>query len=231
MYKRIQLVLIAAVMLLASANQVAAQAVTQTAETQAAITPDQALRLLLDGNDRYVSSGMLERELAAQVEQTAAGQFPFAIVLGCVDSRVPTEIIFDQGVGDIFSARVAGNFVNTDILGSMEFATAVAGAKLIMVLGHTECGAVKGACDHVELGNLTHTLSNIAPAVYAVEIDGPRDSSNKEFVEAVSHMNVKMSVDNILERSTVIRDLVEEGDVMVVGAMYDVTTGRVSIVD
>lgn len=231
MYKRIHLVLIAAVMLLASANQVAAQAVTQTAETQAAITPDQALRLLLDGNDRYVSSGMLERELAAQVEQTAAGQFPFAIVLGCVDSRVPTEIIFDQGVGDIFSARVAGNFVNTDILGSMEFATAVAGAKLIMVLGHTECGAVKGACDHVELGNLTHTLSNIAPAVYAVEIDGPRDSSNKEFVEAVSHMNVKMSVDNILERSTVIRDLVEEGDVMVVGAMYDVTTGRVSIVD
>ena len=213
------------------APQVVAQAVTQTAETQAAITPGEALDLLMEGNERFVEAGMIGRDYGTQVAQTAEGQYPFAVVLGCIDSRVPPEIVFDQGVGDIFSARVAGNFINTDILGSMEFATAVAGSKLIMVLGHTECGAVKGACDHVELGNLTHTLSNLAPAVYAVEVEGPRTAANASFVEAVAHTNVRMTVQNILDRSAVIRDQAEQGEVMVVGAMYDVASGRVELLD
>ena len=152
-----------------------------------------------------------------------------AVILGCIDSRVPHEIVFDKGVGDVFSARIAGNFVNTDILGSLEFATAVAGAKAIVVLGHTECGAVKGACDHVTLGNLTQTLSNIAPAVYAVtDIEGPRTSANKAFVQAVAHQNVEMTVQNILERSPVIETLVAEGKLIVIGAMHNVATGEVT---
>lgn len=216
---------------LAMAPPLAAQAITQTAESQATLTPSEVLSLLMEGNERYVNAGMFERDYSAQVAQTAEGQYPSAVVLGCVDSRVPPEIVFDQGIGDIFSARVAGNFANTDILGSMEFATAVAGSKLIMVLGHAECGAVKGACDHVELGNLTHTLSNLAPAIYAVEMDGPRTSKNKAFVEAVAHMNVQMTVQNILDRSPVINDLVDQGKVMVVGAMYDVATGQVTLLE
>lgn len=208
-----------------------AQAITQTAETQSALTPAEALQMLKDGNERFLAGGMLERDLTAQVAQTGAGQFPHSVVLSCIDSRVPPEIVFDQGLGDIFSPRIAGNFVNTDILGSMEFATAAAGSKLIVVLGHTECGAVKGACDHVELGNLTQTLSNIAPAVYATQIEGERTSKNKEFVDAVAHNNVEMTVQNILERSSVIRDQVANGQVMVVGAMYDVTTGVVTWMD
>lgn len=224
--------LFAAVLLLAlGAPAILAQVPAQTAETQAALTPA-ALRLLEEGNERFVAGDMLERDYAAQVAQTAAGQYPFAIVLGCVDSRVPPELVFDQGIGDVFSARVAGNFVNADLLGSMEFATAVAGAKLVVVLGHTDCGAVKGACDHVELGNLTHTLSNIAPAAYAVtDVEGPRDASNKAFVNAVAHTNVEMNVANVVERSAVIRELVERGDVMVVGAMHDVATGHVTFFD
>lgn len=208
-----------------------AQAITQTAETQSALTPAEALQMLKEGNERFIAGGMLERDLTAQVAQTGAGQFPHSVVLSCIDSRVPPEIVFDQGLGDIFSPRIAGNFVNTDILGSMEFATAAAGSKLIVVLGHTECGAVKGACDHVELGNLTQTLSNIAPAVYATQIEGERTSKNKEFVDAVAHNNVEMTVQNILERSSVIRDQVANGQVMVVGAMYDVTTGVVTWLD
>ncbi len=226
---RFLLVLFAAGLL--AAPQAMAQAVTQSAQSQSAISPDDALRMLMEGNERYVSGTMLDRDLSAQVAQTASGQYPFAIVLGCVDSRVPPEVVFDQGIGDIFSARIAGNFANTDIIGSMEFATAAAGSKLVMVLGHTECGAVKGACDHVELGNLTHTLSNLAPAVYAAKTDGPRNSGNKEFVQDVTHMNVKMTVQNILDRSPVIRDLVEKGSVKVVGAMYDVSTGTVELIE
>lgn len=187
--------------------------------------------MLVDGNDRYVTNRMLNRDYTVQVAETASGQYPFAIVLGCVDSRVPPEIVFDQGLGDIFSARIAGNFINTDILGSMEFATAVTGSKLIVVLGHTECGAVMGACDHVELGNLTHTLSNIAPAVDATETEGPRNSSNRDFVNAVARANVHLTVENILERSAVIRLQVEKGEVRVVGAMYDVASGKVTFLD
>lgn len=217
--------------MLALPATVSAQAVTQTASTQAALTPSQALEALMAGNQRFLGNNMYERDLTAQVAQTGSGQYPHSVILSCIDSRVPPEIVFDQGLGDIFSPRIAGNFVNTDILGSMEFATAVAGSKLIMVLGHTECGAVKGACDNVELGNLTQTLSNIAPAVYATEIEGLRSSANKDFVDAVSYENVRQTVQNILDRSQVIRDQVAAGEVMVVGAMYDVTSGTVTLLD
>jgi len=209
----------------------AQQAPVQTAETQAAITPDRALELLKAGNERFVNGSMMQRDYMNQVEQTATGQYPFAVVLSCIDSRVPPELVFDQGVGDIFTARVAGNFVNTDILGSMEFATAVAGSKLIVVLGHTECGAVKGACDRVEMGNLTHTLGNLAPALYAVETEGERSSQNEDFVHAVTEENVRLNVQNILERSQVIRDQVENGEVKVIGALHDVSTGTVTFYD
>ena len=152
--------------------------------------------------------------------------------LGCIDSRVPPEIVFDQGIGDVFAPRIAGNFVNTDILGSMEFAAAAAGSKLIVVLGHTECGAVKGACDAVELGNLTQTLSNISPAIYAVrDVAGDRNSKNAAFVDAVAHMNVRMTVKNILDRSTVLAGLVAKGDLKIVGAMHDISTGVVTFLD
>lgn len=211
----------------------AQHSVTQTQATQAALTPAEALQMLKDGNERFVNGTMLTRDLMAQVKQTASGQYPFAVVLGCIDSRVPPELVFDQGIGDLFAPRIAGNFVNADILGSMEFATAVAGSKVVVVLGHSSCGAVKGACDHVELGNLTHTLSNIMPAVYAVsnDMEGPYTSSNADFVEAVAHMNVQMTVQNILERSPVMAGLVEEGELVVVGAMHDVGTGQVTFMD
>ena len=206
--------------------------VTQTEATQAEMTPAEALQMLKDGNDRFMRGAMLERDLMEQVSLTAQGQYPFAVVLGCIDSRVPPELVFDQGIGDLFAPRIAGNFVNADILGSMEFATAVAGSKVVVVLGHTSCGAVKGACDNVELGNLTHTLSNLAPAVYSVaDVPGPRNSSNEEFVNAVAHTNVEMTVQNILDRSPVMKGLVEEGKLLVVGAMHDVSTGKVTFFD
>ena len=200
-----------------------------TAETQAALTPMEVVQLLKDGNQRFLDDEPLERDFLSQVAATSTGQYPMAAILGCIDSRVPHEIIFDKGVGDVFSARVAGNFVNTDILGSLEFATAVAGSKVIVVLGHTECGAVKGACDNVELGNLTSTLANIAPAVYAVDdISGPRTSSNDAFVQAVADKNVMLTVQNMVDRSPVIRGLVEDGKLIVIGAMHDVATGEVT---
>jgi carbonic anhydrase len=207
----------------------AQQADVQTQKSQAALSPAQALELLEKGNQRFTANKMMKRDLGDQVEATATGQYPFAVVLGCIDSRVPTEVVFDQGVGDIFSARVAGNFVNADILGSMEFATAVAGSKVVVVLGHTSCGAVKGACDNVELGNLTQTLSNVAPAVYAVPgHEGKRSSQNKDFVHAVATKNVHLTVQNVIDRSPVMADLVQKGELIVIGAMYDVATGEVT---
>ena len=187
------------------------------------------IQLLKDGNERFLNGEALERNFMEQVANTAGGQYPMAAILGCIDSRVPHEIVFDKGVGDVFSARVAGNFVNTDILGSLEFASAVAGSKVIVVLGHTECGAVKGACDQVELGNLTSTLSNIAPAIYAVDdVEGERTSSNKDYVNKVAHTNVDLTVQNIVNRSPVIRGLVEEGELIVIGAMHEVASGKVT---
>jgi carbonic anhydrase len=195
------------------------------------MTPEQALRALKDGNDRFTTGKMLKRDLMAQVRATGAGQFPFAVVLGCIDSRVPPELVFDQGIGDVFSPRIAGNFANTDIIGSIEFATELAGAKLVVVLGHTECGAVKGACDNARLGNLTHTLSNITPAVYAVnDIRKNRTSKNRAFVQRVAEENVRLTVQAITDRSTVLKELVVGKRLMVVGAMHDVGTGRVSFI-
>ena len=203
-----------------------------TKEARSQLTPEQALELLKDGNERFVSGKMLKRELLAQVKATANGQFPFAGILGCIDSRVPPEVVFDQGIGDIFSARIAGNFANTDFIGSFEFATKLAGAKLIVVLGHTECGAIKGATDNAQLGNLTHTLSNLMPAVYLVtDIQGERNSTNDAFVTAVAEENVRLNVQALYTRSAILHDFVETGRIKIVGAMHDVGTGRVSFLN
>lgn len=210
----------------------AAVTAVETSDTQAALSPADALQRLKDGNARFTGGQMINRDLMAQVRGTAGGQAPFAVVLGCIDSRVPPELVFDQGIGDIFAPRIAGNFVNTDILGSMEFATAAAGSKVIVVLGHTSCGAVKGTCDNVELGNLTHTLSNILPATYAVtDVEGERSSKNAAYVEAVAEENVRQTVANVVERSKVMADLVDQGKLLVVGAIHDVSTGQVRWLD
>ena len=204
-------------------------AVTQTKETQAAITPEKALQMLKDGNARFVQGKMFERDYMQQVKATGAGQFPFAAIVGCIDSRASNELIFDQGIGDIFSARVAGNFINDDMLGSLEFACAVTGAKSIVVVGHKECGAIKGACDDVVLGNLTRTLANIKPAVAAVSgHDSDRSSGNSAFVQAVADKNVELTIGRIRERSPILRGMAEKGDIGLAGAMYDVHTGQVA---
>jgi carbonic anhydrase len=196
---------------------------------QASVTPDLALQMLKEGNARFLAGKSVNCDLMAQVKATADGQAPFASIIGCIDSRVPPELVFDQRIGDIFAARVAGNFVNTDIIGSMEFATKLAGSKLIVVLGHTECGAVKGAVDNAKLGNLTAMLANITPAVEKVKgIDGPRSSKNKKLVQAVADVNAKDAVQNMLERSEVLRELVAAGQLKIVSAMHDVHTGRVT---
>lgn len=207
----------------------AQSAVTQTKQTQAGITPQKALQMLKEGNSRFVQGMMLQRDLMQQVKATGAGQFPFAAIVGCIDSRASNELIFDQGIGDIFSARIAGNFVNDDILGSLEFACAAAGAKLIVVLGHTECGAVMGACDNVVLGNLTQMLANIKPAVAAVSgYDSDRSSRNAAFVQAVTDKNVELTIARIRERSSILRDMAAKGQIGIAGAMYDVHNGKVT---
>jgi carbonic anhydrase len=199
------------------------------AARQGATTPDAALALLQEGNARFVSGRSVNCDLVAQAKATAHGQAPFAAVVGCIDSRVPPELVFDQHIGSIFTARVAGNFVNTDIIGSLEFATKLSGAKLIAVLGHSECGAVKGAVDDAKLGNLTATLANIRPSVLKVTgADGPRDSKNKKFVQAVADQNAKDAVAMLVQRSEVLRALISEGKLKVVAAMYDLATGRVT---
>jgi carbonic anhydrase len=218
----------AGVLLATSSRSAHAETAVMTKESQANMTPDQALAALKEGNQRFVSGKMMQRDLMAQVKTTATGQYPIAAVLGCIDSRVPPEIVFDQGLGDIFSARIAGNFANTDIIGSFEFATKLSGAKLIVVLGHTDCGAVKGACDNAQLGNLTATLSHIAPAVYVVtDVPGERTSKNAAFVQHVADANVRLTVQALTERSAVLRDLVDHGQLKVVGAMYDLASGQV----
>lgn len=224
---------VAALTMIVTADPVLAQHKDAlTAEDQAEIAPADALEMLKEGNDRFLRGEPVKRDLIKQVSQTSDGQYPYAVVLGCIDSRVPPELVFDQGIGDIFTPRIAGNFVNSDILGSMEFATKVAGSKLIVVLGHSECGAIKGACDHVELGNLTQTLSNLMPAVYGVEeVVGERNSKNTKFVEDVVHLNVELTVQNILDRSPIMKELVDQGELMVVGAIHDVGTGKVTFME
>ncbi len=207
----------------------AASNATLTREAQAAITPGKALEMLKQGNQRFVSGKTLKRDLLAEVRQTSEGQYPFAAVVSCLDSRIPPEVVFDRGIGDLFVARVAGNFVNDDILGSLEFATKLSGAKLIVVMGHTECGAIKGACDAAQLGLLTATLANINPAVMAVQGEyKTRSSKNPEFVQAVAEMNVKLTMQKLRDRSVVLREMLDKGEIEMVGAMYDISTGKVT---
>lgn len=205
---------------------------TLNKELQASITPRKALDILKEGNNRFINNLKAHRNLLEQANETRDGQWPFATILSCIDSRTSAELIFDQGLGDVFSVRIAGNIVNTDILGSMEFACKVAGSKLIVVLGHTKCGAVKGACDHVEMGNLTELLSKIQPAVYQEKtITENRTSSNTTFVENVAEINVKRNVKNIIERSFVLEQMIEDGEIGIVGAMHNIETGEVSFYD
>jgi len=202
-----------------------------TRETQNAMTPALAQEELVAGNQRFLNKTQVERDLLAQVQDTTSGQYPFATILSCIDSRVSAELVFDQGVGDIFSVRIAGNFVNEDILGSMEFASKLAGTKLIVVLGHTSCGAVKGACDHARLGNLSALIQKIEPAVAAVsspEEADLRTSANLDFVNAVAKKNVEMTIDNIRNQSEVLKELEDMGDIKIIGAMYDIATGAVT---
>lgn len=209
-----------------------AHAVTQTKQSQAAITPQIALDMMKAGNERFVAAKSLRRDYRAQVRATSAGQYPFATVLGCIDSRAAPELVFDQGIGDLFAPRIAGNFVNDDILGSMEFAAKVAGSRLIVVLGHTQCGAIKGACDGAKLGNLTQMLEKLQPAVDGVPDDGsPRNSKNASFVQKVADHNVQLTVEEIKRRSAVLREMAEKGEIMIVGAMYDIATGKVQFLD
>lgn len=201
-----------------------------TRETQTTMTPKKSLQYLKEGNIRFQNNLKANRNLLEQVNDTSEGQFPFATVLSCIDSRVSAELVFDQGLGDIFSVRIAGNFVNEDILGSMEFACKLAGTRLLVVLGHTACGAVKGACDNARLGNLTAMLRKIKPAVTGTtfpEESSLRNSSNSEFVDNVSEKNVQLNIDRILDESDVLSEMQRNGEIQIIGAMYDIKTGAV----
>ena len=202
---------------------------TLTKEMQAAITPSMALNLLNEGNKRFVNNLKINRNLLQQANETSDGQNPFAIILSCIDSRTSAELIFDQGLGDIFSVRIAGNIINEDILGSMEFACKVAGSKIIVVLGHTKCGAVKGACDHIEMGNLTALLTKIRPAVDEETLTKEnRNSNNSVFVENVATINVKRTVKSIMQRSPILKEMIESGQIGIVGGTHDISTGEVT---
>ncbi len=201
--------------------------VTQTKESQSKIDPDKAFQMLKDGNKRFVDGKMIKRDYHDQVKETSEGQYPFAVIVSCMDSRVPPETVFDQGIGDIFVIRVAGNVVDEDVLGSLEYACKVVGVKLIIVLGHTSCGAVKGACDNAKLGNLTQLLSKIMPAVDSTQTTGVRSSKNHDFVEEVAELNVNNQIEIIRKPGTVVGDMISKSEVGIVGAMYDVETGKV----
>ena len=206
----------------------------QTKKMQDAMTPETAMQVLKEGNARFQQNAQINRKLSDQVAETSTGQFPFATVLSCIDSRVPAELVFDQGIGDIFSVRIAGNFVNQDILGSMEFASKLAGTKLIVVMGHTACGAVKGACDDAKLGNLTSMLEKIKPAVEAVKFPEDlslRNSSNSDFVNEVAVKNVQLTIDRILIESEVLSEMYQKNEIGIIGAMYDISSGAVEFFD
>jgi carbonic anhydrase len=203
-----------------------------TKDTQATMTPAKALQYLREGNERFRQNLKASRDLLRQVNETRDGQFPFATVLSCIDSRTSAELIFDQGLGDVFSVRVAGPVINDDVLGSMEFATKIAGSKLVVVLGHTRCGAIKGACDHVQMGNLSTLLNKIEPAVYFERsVRADRTSNNDLFVRRVTDIQVHRSVEAIVERSVVLRQLIEAGQVGLVGGTYSVESGDVTFFD
>jgi len=199
-----------------------------TKEQQESMTPNSVIEVLKEGNQRFVSNDLTARDHNAQVRKSTFAQFPKAIILSCVDSRVPVEDVFDRGIGDLFVARVAGNIVNEDILGSMEYACKVSGSKLVVVLGHEHCGAVKSAIDHVELGNITPMLDKIMPAVDEVETSGERNSKNKEYVHKVCEFNVNHSIDQIRLKSPILKEMEDNGEIKIIGALYDMDNGRVS---
>ncbi|GAA4448901.1 carbonic anhydrase family protein [Rurimicrobium arvi] len=202
---------------------------THSKETQQNLTPEMALQILQEGNERFVNNLKANRNLLQQVNETSEGQFPFATILSCIDSRTSAELIFDQGLGDIFSIRIAGNILNEDILGSMEFATKVVGTKIIVVLGHTKCGAIVGACNHVEMGNLTTLLNKIQPAIFQeTSIKEERNGKNEAFVKKVTDIHVNLTIERIRRESPIIAELEREGTIRIVGAMYDVETGKVT---
>jgi carbonic anhydrase len=202
---------------------------THTKETQHGVTPDMALEFLKEGNERFMRNLKANRNLLQQVNETADGQFPFAAILSCIDSRTSAELIFDQGLGDIFSIRVAGNVLNEDILGSMEYACGVAGSKLVVVLGHTKCGAIIGACDHVEFGNLTKLLDKVKPALEReTQTTQDRNGSNPEFVKNVTVLNVQHTLERVRQESPLLADLEAKGQIKIVGGLYCVDSGRVS---
>ena len=205
-----------------------------TSVTQSTITPAKAIEFLKEGNERFVHNLKANRDLLQQANETRDGQWPFAVILSCIDSRTSAELIFDQGLGDVFSIRIAGNVVNTDIIGSLEFACKVSGSKLIVVLGHSKCGAIKGACDHVEMGNLTELLSKIQPAVYEEDLTlekDKRNSKNPEFVENVATLNIRRSVKAIVNRSYILEQMIEAGEIAIIGAKHDLDTGHVEFLE
>ena len=203
-----------------------------TKEERDKLTPDQVLELLHEGNQRFVLGSLTSRDHSKQVREAALGQYPKAVILSCLDSRIPVEDVFDRGIGDVFVARVAGNFDNTDILGSMEFACRVSGSKLVLVLGHEHCGAVKGAIDGVELGNITPMLANIRPAVdHFAEYDGEKTSKNEEFVHMVAEQNIRVTIDDIRKNSPILREMEANGEIKIVGGLYEMNTGEVSFLE
>ena len=200
-----------------------------TPDRQKAVTPKEALQRLIDGNERFIAGKTVNCNLLAQVKDTSNAQAPFAVVVGCIDSRVPPELVFDQRIGDIFAARIAGNFVNVDILGSLEFACKVAGAKAIVVLGHTECGAIKGAIDQAKLGNLTAMLKNFDPAIAMTKITGERSSKDKALVQTVADNHSRITAKQILDASPVLKEMFDKGEITIAAAMHDLGSGKVSI--
>ena len=198
---------------------------TQTKDTQLALTPQSVLEMMKEGNKRFLSKKIADRDHHQQVKDTSTGQYPMAVVLSCIDSRVPVEIVFDKGIGDIFSARVAGNVVNVDMLGSMEYACKVAGSKVVMVLGHSKCGAVTAACKHTELGNITALLSKIKPAVN--ELVKPDVELTASLIEDVIALNVKKAIEQIRNDSPILKEMEENGEIILVGSIYNVATGEV----
>ncbi len=198
---------------------------TQTKYTQDSLTSKDALEILVEGNNRFVQNLKVQRNLQDQVFETSKGQFPFAVILSCIDSRVPAELVFDQGIGDIFSVRVAGNIINEDVLASIEYACKVAGSKIVVVMGHTKCGAVTAACKNVELGNITSLLSKISPAVSLIK--AKNGLMNDDAIEEVSKVNMKFSIDRIREESPILAEMESKGEIEIIGAMYDVSNGQV----
>ena len=204
---------------------------THTKDTQLTMTPSRALQILKEGNDRFLGNLKANRNLLEQVNDTRGGQWPFATIFSCIDSRTSAELVFDQGLGDIFSIRLAGNVLSDMVLGSMEFACRLAGSRLLVVLGHTSCGAVKGACDNVQLGNLSTLLNLIQPSIYFERSTEDRTSSNSEFVDRVARIQVLRCLEGVIERSPVLRDMIEASAIGLIGAMYDVATGGVTFID